>query len=79
MKLYSRAEEKDLLIAETERDMQATDIGDYYHYLYDYGGGCQGSCCKGITMENVRRGWLMNLLIKLKLRSPREILEELDW
>jgi hypothetical protein len=74
MKTYDRAnfkqiEKKEQVREEREPWWDYEDLWDFFHSPYN----------EHITMDDVRRGWLMGLLIKLGLKTPKEKIKDLNW
>jgi hypothetical protein len=72
MQIYSRANDKQTRHKQKDKE-------DQYEEYYD---DCSyGHCdyCDGPSLDDVRRGWLVNLLSKLRVRGTKEILDDLRW
>lgn len=75
MRTYSREEEK--RVNKREEEWEARH-GFEYHDLYEFFYG-HDHYYDDITMDDVRKGWLLSLLIKLGLRSPKNHIDLLHW
>lgn len=72
MRIYKRTEERP-----TKNHLRQEEHDDYwYHYEWRFE---HSEPYDSITVEDLRRGWLLELLIKLNLRSPKEWIKELYW
>jgi hypothetical protein len=74
MKLYDRSEEKRLL---TQKDLEDTEPTPWWGYLFDDEPPWYDRTPR--TMNDVRKGFLFTLLVKLGLKSPNEKIPELKW
>jgi hypothetical protein len=74
MKTYDRASLKQVAYKEEVRQ-SATHFWENDE-LWDF---FNGDYYDHVTMDDVRIGWLLSLLIKLNLKTPKERIKHLRW